>query len=113
MIGFAVLACAPTVAHLAPSPASTDAELKEIVVNAKRRAQAVADVELKRQVEVALASDAYFYSEHVPVTIAHGIATLHGLIFDDWDMRNAIRISRRIPGVRKVINDLEIKQGGE
>jgi len=75
MIGFAVLACAPTVAHLAPSPASTDAELKEIVVTAKRRAQAAADVELKRQVEVALASDPYFYSEHVTVTIAHGVAT--------------------------------------
>jgi hypothetical protein len=36
-----------------------------------------------------------------------------GMVFDDWDLRNAMRIARKIPGVRRVVNDLEIKLGGE
>jgi osmotically-inducible protein OsmY len=51
--------------------------------------------------------------EGVFVTVSNGIATLHGIVFDDWDLRNAIRLSRRIPGVKRVVNDLEIKLGGE
>jgi osmotically-inducible protein OsmY len=45
--------------------------------------------------------------------VQNGVATLHGIVLEDWDLRNAIRISRRIPGVRRVVNDLEIKLGGE
>jgi osmotically-inducible protein OsmY len=94
-------------------PALADRKLSEVVVTAKRQPDPAADARLQVQVETALASDAYFNSEHVSVTVLNGVATLHGIIFDDWDLRNAIRISRRIPGVRRVVNDLEIKLGGE
>jgi osmotically-inducible protein OsmY len=87
--------------------------LDEVVVRGKRQIDPVADARLQRQVEVALAADPYFYGEHVSVTIQNGVATLHGIIFDDWDLRMAMRISRRIPGVTHVVNDLEIKLGGE
>jgi osmotically-inducible protein OsmY len=92
---------------------SADRKLSEVVVTAKRQPDPAADARLQVQVEAALAADAYFNSEHVSVTVRNGVATLHGIIFDDWDLRNAIRISRRIPGVRRVVNDLEIKLGGE
>jgi osmotically-inducible protein OsmY len=36
-----------------------------------------------------------------------------GIVFDDWDLRTARRIAKRIPGVKRVINDLEMKLGGE
>jgi osmotically-inducible protein OsmY len=54
-----------------------------------------------------------FSDEHVTVTVNNGVATLQGIVFDDWDLRDAIRIARRIPGVKRVNNDLEIKLGGE
>ena len=63
--------------------------------------------------EEALHSDAFFYDEHVSVTINNGVITLQGIVFDDWDLRSAVRICRKIPGVKRVINDLEIKLGGE
>jgi osmotically-inducible protein OsmY len=97
----------------AGAPAFADRKLSEVVVTAKRQPDPAADARLQVQVETALAADAYFNSEHVSVTVLNGVATLHGIIFDDWDLRNAIRISRRIPGVRRVVNDLEIKLGGE
>jgi len=97
----------------AGAPAFADRKLSEVVVTAKRQPDPAADARLQVQVETALAADAYFNSAHVSVTVVNGVATLHGIIFDDWDLRNAIRISRRIPGVRRVVNDLEIKLGGE
>ena len=93
--------------------ASADRRLNEIVVTGKRPSDPAADARLVVQIESALAADLYFNSAHVFVTVSNGIATLHGIVFDDWDLRNAIRLSRRIPGVRRVVNDLEIKLGGE
>jgi hypothetical protein len=63
--------------------------------------------------ETALHSDPFFYDEHVSVTINNGVVTLHGIVFDDWDLRSAMRMARRMPGVKRVVNDLEIKLGGE
>jgi osmotically-inducible protein OsmY len=87
--------------------------LDAIVVTAQRRADAAADETIKRQVEAALRSDPFFYDEHVTVTINNGVVTLQGMVFDDWDLRNALRIGRKVPGVKRVVNDLEIKLGGE
>jgi osmotically-inducible protein OsmY len=87
--------------------------LDEIVVTAKRRSDPVADEKMKEQVEEALHSDPFFYDEHVTVTVNNGVATLHGMVFDDWDLRIAVRISRKIPGVKRVVNDLEIMVGGD
>jgi osmotically-inducible protein OsmY len=98
---------------LANADASADRRLNEVVVTGKRPSDPAADARLAVQVESALAADQYFNSAHVFVTVSNGVATLHGIVFDDWDLRNAIRLSRRIPGVRRVVNDLEIKLGGE
>ena len=98
---------------LAYADASADRRLNEVVVTGKRPSDPEADARLAVQVESALAADLYFNSAHVFVTVSNGIATLHGIVFDDWDLRNAIRLSRRIPGVKRVVNDLEIKLGGE
>jgi osmotically-inducible protein OsmY len=102
-----------TIAHAQRVAASANGRIDEVVVRGKRQIDPVADANLQRQVEAALAADPYFLSEHVSVTIRNGVATLHGIVFDDWDLRNALRISRRIPGVKRVVNDLEIKLGGE
>lgn len=83
--------------------------LDSILVTARR----LADEEIKKQVEEALHTDPYFYDGHVTVTIKDGVVTLSGVVFDEWDLRTAKRIAKRIAGVRRVVDDLEIKLGGE
>lgn len=96
-----------------PQRPRSGAPLDTVVVTAQRRAQAVADEEVMNRVEAALRADAYFYDEHVVVTVKNGVATLHGIVFDDWDLRQAMRLARKIAGVKRVVDDLEIKVGGE
>ena len=52
-------------------------------------------------------------SHFVTVTIKNGVATLQGTVFDDWDLRQAMRISKKVAAVKRVVNDLDIKLGGE
>jgi osmotically-inducible protein OsmY len=110
---FALLACTAFLARADKVTAPANTRLDAIVVTAKKRSDPAADEKMKQQVEEALHSDAYFYDEHVTVTIKNGVATLQGIVFDDWDLRQAMRIARKVPGVRRVVNDLEIKLGGE
>ena len=89
------------------------ATLDAIVVTGKKIPESAPDAEVKQRVETAMHSDPYFYDEHITITIKDGVVTLHGIVFDDWDLRTARRIAKRIPGVKRVINDLEIELGGE
>jgi osmotically-inducible protein OsmY len=109
----ALLACPAFLARADGVAAPANTRLDAIVVTAKKRSDPVPDEKMKQQVEEALHSDAYFYDGHVTVTIKDGVATLQGIVFDDWDLRQAMRIARKVPGVRRVVNDLEIKLGGE
>ena len=109
----AVMAFAAIAARADKVTAPGNTRLDEIVVTAKKRSDPAADEKTKQQVEEALHSDPFFYDEHVTVTVNNGVATLHGMVFDDWDLRIAVRISRRIPGVKRVVNDLEIMVGGD
>ena len=106
----ALACCAVPVfaADIVPSPGSN---LNSVVVTGKRIP--VPDAEVKERVETAMRSDPYFPDEHVTVTIKDGVVTLHGFIYDEWDLRVAMRIARKIPGVKRVVNDLEIELGGE
>jgi len=107
------LICLPTSAGAQNARVPDPGRLEPIVVTAKRRTDPVADEKMKTQVEEALHSDPFVYDEHVTVTIENGVATLRGIVFDDWDMRQAMHISRRIAGVKRVINNLEIESGGD
>jgi osmotically-inducible protein OsmY len=83
--------------------------LDTIVVTAQR----LVDEQLRAEVERALRNNPTLMSDHLDVSIKNGVVTLAGLVFDDWDMRIARRAANRIPGVKRVINDMEIKLGGE
>jgi osmotically-inducible protein OsmY len=102
--------CLATSAGAQNVRAPDGSRLEPIVVTAIRRSDPVADEKMKTQVEEAMHSDPVFYDEHVTVTVKNGVATLSGMVFDDWDMRQAMRISRKIAGVKRVINDLEMVQ---
>jgi osmotically-inducible protein OsmY len=66
---------------------------------------------VQQHVETAMQSDRYFLDEHVTVTVKDGVVMLTGIVFDEWDLRTARRIAKRIPGVKRVVNDLELVLG--
>jgi osmotically-inducible protein OsmY len=70
------------------------------------------DAALKDRVQLALHADPYFYDGHVEVTVEGGVVYLLGLVFSDWDLRDAIRIATKAAGNRPVINNLTIVMGG-
>jgi len=85
--------------------------LKTIVVTANK--PAAPDAEVQQQIESAMRTDRYFFDEHVTVTVKGGVVTLTGIVFDERDLRSARRIAKRIHGVKRVVNDIELVLGGE
>jgi osmotically-inducible protein OsmY len=72
----------------------------------------VADEELSRRVQAALHADPYFYDKHVSVSVDNGAVVLHGIVFSEWDLRDAMRIARQAADRRLVVDDLTIQLGG-
>jgi osmotically-inducible protein OsmY len=72
----------------------------------------IADADLRDSVQFALHADPYFYDDHVQVSVDHGVVHLHGLVFSDWDLRDAMRIASKAAGDRRVINNLTLVEGG-
>jgi osmotically-inducible protein OsmY len=70
------------------------------------------DADLRDSVQYALHADPYFYDGHVQVSVDHGVVHLHGLVFSDWDLRDALRIAGKAAGDRRVINNLTLVEGG-
>jgi osmotically-inducible protein OsmY len=64
-------------------------------------------------VEAAMHADPYFLDEHVTVTVKNGIVILEGIVSDPWDLLDATRIARKIPGVKSVFNDLDLEENGD
>jgi osmotically-inducible protein OsmY len=71
-----------------------------------------ADDQLQYRVETALHADRYFFDRHVEVSVNNGVVVLRGLVFSDWDLRDALRIARKAAGDNQVVNSLTIVQGG-
>ena len=104
--GFAIPAGAQNAA--VPPESRSDA----VAVSAMPGSSAPADEELKERVQAALHADPYFYDRHVTVSVDKGAVVLHGFVFSDWDLQEAIRIAGHAAGDRRVIDDLSIQQGG-
>jgi osmotically-inducible protein OsmY len=72
----------------------------------------IPDADLRDSVQYALHADPYFYDGHVQVTVDHGVVHLRGLVFSDWDLRDAMRIASKAAGDRTVVDNLTIVEGG-
>jgi osmotically-inducible protein OsmY len=70
------------------------------------------DAELQDRVQLALHADPYFYDGHVVVSVEQGVVHLKGMVFSDWDLRDAIRIATKASGDRTVVNNLTLIVGG-
>ena len=88
--------------------ASTGNELQQITVTAQKT---FPDEEVTERVETALHDDPYVLDTHVTITTKNGVVTLHGFVFDFWDLQAMRRLAKKIPGVKRVVNDLELKGG--
>ena len=93
------------------APASGRDALQEITVTARKVSKT--DEEVTEQVETALHSDRYIFSDHVTIRSKNGIVTLSGIALDYWDVIAMKRLVRKMPGVKKVLDDLDVRVGGE
>ena len=76
------------------------------------RVLSIADADLRDSVQFALHTDPYFYDGRIQVTVDHGVVHLRGIVFSDWDLRDAMRIASRAAGDRTVVDNLTIVEGG-
>src|ERR1700733_5664973 len=76
------------------------------------RAADAANQKLQKQVAAALHADPYLDDEHIKISAERGAVVLSGLVFDDWDLRAALRTAREAAGRPPVIDGLSIEEGG-
>ena len=105
--GGMALALSPDVPD--PVRAQSAEPLESILVTGKRLLERIPDSELAQRVEAALHDDPYLDDGHITITVKNGVATLQGMVWDDWDLRRAIRLTRKISGVKRIVDELEIR----
>jgi len=71
-----------------------------------------ADHTITKRVEAALLHDPYLDADHIDVETVRGVVRLSGLVATDSDLRAALRISWSVPGVQRVVDDLEVIEFG-
>jgi len=76
-----------------------------VIIEAKRQA---ADEQVTRHVEQTLTNDPWIYAEHITITTRDGVVRLEGIVGDTGEMFRIVRLCRKIPGARRVVNALEI-----
>ena len=75
-------------------------------------AQQQADKRTAEQVEIALNADTALYAKHITVRATNGIVHLTGYVWEAEDFELASAIAENVPGVTKVVNDLELNRNG-
>lgn len=87
------------------APPKLDPLLPEVLVQAERRAE---DAEVTRRAEQILATDPWIFGDHITVTTRNGVVTVEGIVGDTGEMFRIVRLCRKIPGARRVVNALEM-----
>jgi osmotically-inducible protein OsmY len=101
----AVLSVLWAAESVAQHTAARENVLAEITVTGKK---ITADEEVSRQVALALESDPVVDDRHVTITTKNGIVTIQGFVQDAWDLLALRRIAKRVAGVKRVVNDVEL-----
>jgi osmotically-inducible protein OsmY len=87
------------VAACASGPHKTDAQLQ-------------ADKETAERVETALNAHNTLYAKHIFVHADNGVVHLTGYVWESADFQYATAIAEGVPGVTRVVNDLELNRNG-
>ena len=84
-------------AGCASGPARTDAERQ-------------LDKEIADRVQVALNGDKELYARHITVSANRGVVILGGYVWSQPDLEEAQRIAESVPGVSKIVNEMELER---
>ena len=79
---------------------------------AKTDTQAQADKVMAERVEAALNADRSLFAKHITAHADNGVVRLTGYIWEASDFEEANYIASNVPGVTKVVNDLELNRNG-
>lgn len=67
---------------------------------------------MSERVQAALNADTGLFAKHINVRADNGIVRLSGYVWTQPDLEEAQRIAGMVPGVMKVVNDMELERGG-
>lgn len=79
---------------------------------AKSDAQRQADREIAQSVQAALNADKQLYARHIFVRADNGVVHLSGFVWETPELFEAKRVAEQVPGVARVVNDLELDRNG-
>ena len=70
------------------------------------------DNEIAARVASALNADPSIYARHIDVRTYNGVVHLGGYVWNNSDLVTAQEIAATVPGVRQVVDDMELERGG-
>ena len=82
------------------------------VAPVKSEAQRQADREVAQSVQAALNADKQLYARHIFVRADNGVVRLYGFVWETPELYEAKRVAEHVPGVSRVVNDLELERNG-
>ncbi len=68
------------------------------------------DEEIKQDIESALFYDDLVSSYSIQVDVSQGVVKLSGAVTDDMERDRAAEDARKVPGVKEVINNIQLSQ---
>lgn len=72
--------------------------------------QVLADQATEQRVDAALDADPIYFYRHVDVRVDDGVAHLSGYVWSSDALFRAKQIAAGIPGVRLVVNEMELQR---
>lgn len=80
--------------------------------NDRTTAQELQDKETAARVQAALDADKQLYAKHIFVRVDEGVVHLSGYVWQPPDLQEAQQVAELVPGVNKVVNNLELQLNG-
>jgi osmotically-inducible protein OsmY len=92
------------------APALDQSDMR--VVSALVDSSAAKSEKLRSRVMTAMHVDPYLLDEHIEVAVVENAIVLRGFVLSAWDLREAVRVARKVAGDTRVLDELSIKEGG-
>lgn len=103
-LGVAALAARASAPAQTAGESHIETSTQEIIITAARQADEV----LTAKVVQVLQDDPYVFADHVTVTTRNGVVRVEGIVGDTGERFRILRLCRKIPGTRRVVDALEI-----
>jgi osmotically-inducible protein OsmY len=103
-LGVAALAAGPPAVAQTAGMSRNETTTQEIVITAAREA----DEQITVKVVQVLQDDPYIFADHVGVSTRNGVVRVEGIVGDSGERFRILRLCRRIPGTKRVVDALEV-----